>query len=81
MAAVSAIQALLVEIEKSGISRSLTLIERPAAEELRRWLKEQRCRVGPVFESGAERFSFFVYSRRQEIGQLVAQHGKFKVSV
>ncbi|HEX7447844.1 MAG TPA: response regulator [Pirellulales bacterium] len=75
-----AVNEVAVNIEKSGISRSLTLTERSTAEELRLWLKEQRCRVGPVFESGVEQFSFFVYSRRQELGRLVAQHGKFRVS-
>lgn len=79
-AAAVSVNAVAVNIEKSGISRSLTLNERSAAEELRRYLKEQGCRVGPVFEPGEGRFSFYVYSRRQELGQLVAQHGKYNVS-
>lgn len=73
------VASIPVTIEKSGTSRLVTLAERGAAEELRRWLKFQRCRVGPVFESGDEQFAFFVYSRRQEIAELVAQYGKFKV--
>jgi hypothetical protein len=64
-----------VFVEKSGISKMLTLAERWRADELRRWLKIQRCQVGPVFESDAGRFSFFVYSKRHAIGDLIAKHG------
>lgn len=66
-----------VAIEKSGISHIITLRERAAADELRRWLKDQRCRVGPVFEPDPERFCFYVYSRRRDIRDLIAKHPGF----
>lgn len=66
-----------VTIERSGIANILTVAERLAADELRRWLKEQRCRVGPVFEQEPGRLSFFVYSRRHCIGELIAKNGRF----
>lgn len=68
-----------VSIEKSGISNVLTLRERSDAEELRTWLKHQRCRVGPVFEPAAGEFGFFVYSKRHSIGELIAKHGGFRI--
>lgn len=68
-----------VTIEKSGISSIITVAERPAADELRRLLKEQRCRVGPVFEPHAGRFSFFVYTRRHDAHQLIAKNPRFRV--
>ena len=68
-----------VTIEKSGISHIITLPERAAADELRRLLKEQRYRVGPVFEPEAGRFSFFVYTRRRQVPELVAKHAGFKL--
>jgi CheY-like chemotaxis protein len=69
-----------VSIEKSGISNTLTLAERSAADGLRAWLKGQRCRVGPVFESRAGRFSFFSYTKRHCIGELIEKHGGFRVA-
>lgn len=71
--------SLPVSIEKSGISRIVRLPERPAAEDLRRWLKVRGCRVGPVFEQVPGRFAFFVYSRRLEVAELIAAHGAFNV--
>lgn len=68
-----------VTIQKSGISRIVSLPERPAAEELRRWLKARLCRVGPVFEPQAGQFAFFVYSRRLEVAELVSGHAGFQV--
>ncbi|MGH7140992.1 MAG: hypothetical protein ACREHD_35115, partial [Pirellulales bacterium] len=59
----------------------ITLPERAAADELRGWLKDLRCRVGPVFEPSAGQFSFFVYSRRREISDLVAQHPRFRLDL
>ncbi|HVX11019.1 MAG TPA: response regulator [Pirellulales bacterium] len=72
---------VLVSVEKSGISNILTVSQRQGADELRRWLKAQRCRVGPVFEPAAGRFAFFVYSKRHLIGDLIAQHGGFTVEM
>jgi CheY-like chemotaxis protein len=69
-----------VSIEKSGISNMLTFQQRLSADELRSWLKGQRCRVGPVFESAPGRFSFFVYSKRHLIGDLIAKHGGFRAT-
>ena len=68
-----------VSVAKSGISNILSLSQRPDAEELRQWLKDQRCRVGPVFEPAAGRFAFFVYSRRREIVDTIGKHGNFRV--
>lgn len=67
-----------VSIEKSGISNILTLRKQSDAQELRSWLKYQRCRVGPVFEPAAGQFGFFVYSKRHSIGELIAKHGGFR---
>jgi CheY-like chemotaxis protein len=72
---------VLVSMEKSGISNVLTLSQRPAADELRRWLKDQRCRVGPVFERTAGRFAFFVYTRRHLIGDLIARRGGYQLQM
>ncbi len=68
-----------VSVRKSGISRVVNLPDRPAAAELRRWLKSRSCRVGPVFEPEAGLFAFFVYSRRREVVDLIAGHAAFKV--
>jgi len=68
-----------VVVEKSGISNVLSVAKRPDADELRSWLKYQRCRVGPVFEPIAGRFAFYVYTRRHLIGDLIAKHGGFHV--
>ncbi|HVX10237.1 MAG TPA: response regulator [Pirellulales bacterium] len=72
---------LLVSVEKSGISNVISLSERSSADELRRWLKEQRCRVGPVFEQDPGRFSFYCYSKRHRIGELIAKRGTFIVEM
>lgn len=68
-----------VSLAKSGTSRAVSLFERSAAEELRRWLKLHRCRVGPVFEASPGCFTFFVYSRRLEVAELIGQHGRYRV--
>jgi CheY-like chemotaxis protein len=72
---------VLVSVEKSGISNLLTLGQRSAADELRSWLKDQRCRVGPVFQPATGRFAFFVYTRRHLVGNLIARRGGYKVEV
>ena len=68
-------------IEKSGISDLVALATRAAAEELRGWLKNQRCRVGPIFKPSdeAEQFGFFVYSRRHSLPDLVMKNTRFKL--
>jgi CheY-like chemotaxis protein len=68
-------------IEKSGISDLVALATRAAAEELRGWLKNQRCRVGPIFKPSdeAEEFGFFVYSRRHALPDLVMKNTRFKL--
>lgn len=73
---------LAVIIEKSGIRDLMTLPSRPAAEELRRWLREQRCRVGPVFEPSDKTggSSFFVHSRRV-VRELVMKNARFTLMV
>jgi hypothetical protein len=68
-----------VAVEKSGISNIITLPHRHAAEELRRWLKEQRCRVGPVFEPAPGAFAFFVYSKRHCIRELIAKNRAYSL--
>lgn len=68
-----------VSLAKSGTSRAVSLFDRSSAEELRRWLKLHRCRVGPVFEAMPGRFTFFVYSRRLEVADLIGQHGRYRV--
>lgn len=65
--------------DKSGTSREVSLFERSAAEELRRWLNLHLCRVGPVFEASPGCFTFFVYSRRLELAELIGQHGRYRV--
>lgn len=72
-------QPCYVSVEKSGISHILTLPDRSAADELRQWLKLQRCRVGPVFEPDAGQLAFFVYAKRYCIHELIAKHGGFSV--
>lgn len=67
-----------VSVEKSGISNIVTMSERSDADELRQWLKAQRCRVGPIFEPHVGRFGFFVYSKRHCI-ELIEKHGRFTV--
>lgn len=69
-----------VSIKKSGLSSILTLQQRSSADELRSWLREQCCRVGPVFESERGQFSFFIYSKRHAIGELVDRHGGFRAT-
>lgn len=68
-----------VSVEKSGISHCVNLPQRPAADELRRWFKEQRCRVGPVFEPAVGVYAFFVYSKRHCIRELIAKHGEYSL--
>lgn len=76
----SAETQVAVAITKSGLSSTLTLPSRAAANELRRWLKEQRCRIGPVFQRHGDlmQFSFCVYSRRQALGEIVAMNVRFR---
>lgn len=74
------VRPVSVSIAKSGISNVVTMSERPDADELRQWLKVERCRVGPVFEPADGRFGFFVYSQRQTIGERIAKHGGFIVN-
>lgn len=69
---------VLVKIEKSGISDLLYLADRGVAEYLRRWLHEQSCRVGPVFEPAAGQAAFYAYSRRQ-VHWLLSNHPKFRI--
>ncbi|HVX15577.1 MAG TPA: response regulator [Pirellulales bacterium] len=63
-------QSVPVTIEKSGISVLVTMRERSSAEDLRQWLKAQRCRVGPTFEPDAGQFGFYCYSKRRCINDL-----------
>lgn len=67
-----------VRIEKSGISDLVFVSDRPAAEHLRRWLREQACRVGPVFEPQPGKVAFYTYSRRQT-RSLLGNHPKFRI--
>jgi CheY-like chemotaxis protein len=69
----------VVSVKKSGISNMLTTGRRSDAEELRSWLKEQTCRVGPVFEQSTGQWAFFVYSKRHSLCELIAKHGAFRV--
>ena len=68
-----------ISVAKSGFSSLVTLPVRSAADELRGWLKEQRCRVGPIFETDGQ-FSFFVYSKRHCLRELIGKNGGFSVS-
>lgn len=76
----SAADEVVISIKKSGISNMVALPARAAADELRRWLKEHGCRVGPVFEPPGDpaQFCFFVYSRRRGIGELAAKNVRFR---
>ena len=69
-----------VTIKRSGISSLVSLPARDAADELRRWLKEHRCRLGPVFESPGEpaQYCFFVYTGRQAIAELAERNVRFR---
>lgn len=69
----------VVSVKKSGISSMLTMCKRSEAEELRGWLKEKGCRVGPVFEPPTGQSAFFVYSKRQSLCELIAKNGGFRV--
>lgn len=71
---------MAVAIKKSGISSLVSLPARDAADELRRWLKEHRCRLGPIFESSGEptQYCFFVYTGRQAIAELAARNVRFR---
>lgn len=71
-------EPVTVKIEKSGISDLLSLSDRAAAECLRRWLHEQSCRVGPVFEPSPGQAAFYTYSRRLT-RSLLSNHPKFRV--
>lgn len=75
------VEPVSFSIEKSGISDLVALATRAAAEELRGWLKNQRCRVGPIFKPSdeAEQFGFFVYSRRHALPDLVMKNTRFKL--
>lgn len=73
------IAAVPVTVQKSGISRIISLPDRPSADELRRWLKARSCRVGPVFEPQAGQFAFFIYSRRMEVLELISGHAGFRL--
>lgn len=71
-------EPVLVRIEKSGISDLLCVADRAAAEYLRRWLRDQSCRVGPVFEPQPGKTGFYTYSRRQT-RLLLDGHPKFRI--
>lgn|SRR5487761_1352938 len=60
-----ATEPVLIRVQKSGISDMVLLEDRGLAEQLRQWLRERGCRVGPVFEPAAGQAGFFTYSRRQ----------------
>lgn len=76
--------AIWVGIEKSGICELLSLEERPNAEELRLWLKQQGCRVGQLFvpDDGKGHTCFFTYSTRRypTVRPLLARHGNYHVA-
>lgn len=71
----------IVVVEESGIGTLLTLANRLPCEELRGWLKNQRCQVGPIFEPVAGTFAFYVYKKRESICDLIGQHGRFTVEM
>lgn len=54
-----------VRIRKSGISELFYFADQASAQELRGWLRQRGCRVGPVFEPSAGQIAFFNYSRHQ----------------
>ncbi|HVA48184.1 MAG TPA: response regulator [Pirellulales bacterium] len=69
-----------VHIQKSGISDLILLADRGAAEYLRQWLREQSCRVGPVFEPQPGQVAFYTYSRRQT-RSLLSEHPKVRLDI
>jgi CheY-like chemotaxis protein len=68
-----------VSVEKSGIANVLSLDNAVSAGDLRRWLKLQGCRVGPVFEPTTGQFCFYVYSKRHCIREIIGKNGGFTV--
>lgn len=69
---------VFVRLQKSGISDMIVLDDKNLAGQLRLWLRERGCRVGPVFEPSAGQFAFFTYSRRQT-HTLLASHPSVRV--
>ncbi|HJT34598.1 MAG TPA: response regulator [Pirellulales bacterium] len=71
---------IALRIEKSGISRLVSAEDRAGADDARNWLRAHGCRVGPLFETGAEgQTGFFVYSRRLGLRELFEQNPLFQV--
>lgn len=62
-----------IRVQKSGISDIIVLEDRSLAAQIRQWLRERGCRVGPVFAPSAGQAAFFTYSRRQA-QTLLASH-------
>lgn len=69
---------VFIRLQKSGISDMIVLEDWELAEQLRQWLRDRGCRVGPVFEPAAGEVAFFCYSRRQA-RTLLAAHPKVRI--
>lgn len=67
-----------VRIRKSGISEIFYFADRASAQELRGWLRQRGCRVGPVFEPDAGQIAFFNYSRHQA-RRLLRESPQFRI--
>lgn len=73
-----ALPAAVLHIRKSGISEVISLDNENVAVQLRQWLRERGCRVGPVFYQSPGKCAFFAYSRRQ-MRALLAAHPQFQI--
>lgn len=70
--------AAVLHIRKSGISEVISLDDENVAVQIRQWLRDCGCRVGPVFYQSPGRCAFFAYSRRQ-MRALLAAHPQFEI--
>lgn len=68
-----------VRVRKSGISELFCFADRTKAEELRAWLHERGCRLGPIFEPAAGEVAFFNYSR-QLARRLLRENRRFRLA-
>lgn len=73
-----ALPGAVLHIRKSGISDIIALDDENVAIQLRQWLRERGCRVGPVFHLSPGKAAFFAYSRRQ-MRALLAAHPQFEI--
>lgn len=67
-----------VRVRKSGISDIFYFADQASAQELRGWLRQRGCRVGPVFEPTTGQVAFYNYSRHQA-RRLLRESPQFRI--